>query len=109
MCCTCGEVLPYDEGVVDCSHWIEASVEATRYNEFNAHASCKSCNMSDNGMAAFHGKFIQLQHGNEIYEELLTLAREELIFESYDDRKEWYMEWARYYKQQYEELLEMRK
>jgi hypothetical protein len=99
-CCTCGKIVPYNEGVSDCSHWIEASILTTAFNEYNAHASCKRCNLSDNGMAAFHGEYIRLQHGDDIYQELLAIATEKLTLS-----KEEFMRFARIFKEMHDELF----
>lgn len=102
-CITCGKVEQFGNRKMDCSHWIEASVDATRYNEYNAHACCKRCNLSDNGMAAFHGKQIQLLHGEDVYEELLTLAQKDITLSIEET-----MEQARKYKQMAEELAKQK-
>lgn len=107
-CCTCGTVEKWDSGKMNAGHCIEAQIEATVSNEYNVHAQCVRCNRGENGRAAIHAQHIMVTHGKDVFEELLTLAKEGITFDSYDERKEWYMERARYYKERYEELMEAR-
>jgi len=102
-CITCGKQEPFGGRKMDCGHWIEASVDATRYNEWNAHGQCKACNLSDNGLAAFHGKQIQLLHGEDVYEELLELAQEDVTLSI-----EQTMEQGRKYKELAKELAKQK-
>ena len=103
-CVTCGSEVNVNQGQADCSHWIEASIEATCYEEFNAHASCKRCNLSDNGMAYYHGEKIRILHGDDVYYELINKANRNEVKRT----KEQIMEIAREYKQRYEQLKEIK-
>lgn len=98
-CITCGKSYPFGSRKIDCSHWIEKSIEPTRWHPHNANAACKGCNMSDNGKAAYHGKEIALKYGKEIPDDLIELSKGDT---SYD--KEQVMALAREFKALAEEL-----
>lgn len=102
-CITCGKAYKFGSRKIDCSHWIESSILPTRYNEWNANAACKACNLSDNGKAAYHGKAIALKYGKEIPNELIELSKQDI---SYD--KEDVMRIARAYKAKAEYLAEIK-
>jgi len=107
-CCTCGEVKRYDDRTMHAGHCFRADMEGVVSNEFNVHVQCAYCNTYGDGRPAFHADFIVQQHGQDVFNELLTLAKEGITFKDYDERKEWYMERARYWKKQYEELKEIK-
>jgi len=79
-CITCDNKLNFYDGNVDCSHWIEKSIDRTRWHPHNANAACKRCNLSDNGMAAWHGKEIAAKFGKEIPNELIELSKQDTSY-----------------------------
>ena len=108
-CCTCGATLNPEKDKVDAGHFIGAQIEITRWNEHNVHPQCWKCNhYAQNGMAWAHAEHIRLTHGEDIYQELLTLAKDDITFDTDKERIEWTMAHGRRFKQQYEELLEAR-
>ena len=46
-CISCGRILPIEQA--DCGHYINRKHMATRYNERNCNAQCRSCNRFDEG------------------------------------------------------------
>ena len=46
-CISCGRLLPYEQA--DCGHYINRKHMATRFDEMNCNAQCRSCNRFDEG------------------------------------------------------------
>lgn len=46
-CISCGKIKPYSEA--DCGHYVNRGHMATRFDEDNCHAQCRSCNRFDEG------------------------------------------------------------
>ena len=46
-CISCGRILPYEQA--DCGHYINRKHMATRFDEMNCNAQCRSCNRFDEG------------------------------------------------------------
>ena len=47
ICISCNRILPYEQA--DCGHYINRKHMATRFNEKNCNAQCRSCNRFDEG------------------------------------------------------------
>jgi hypothetical protein len=59
VCCTCGKRV----SEFDCGHFISRRMEATRYDEENAHAQCLGCNRFQHGRQYEHGLHVDRVHG----------------------------------------------
>ena len=46
-CISCGRILLYEQA--DCGHYINRKHMATRFDEMNCNAQCRSCNRFDEG------------------------------------------------------------
>ena len=46
-CISCGRILPYEQA--DCGHYVNRKHMATRFDEMNCNAQCRSCNRFDEG------------------------------------------------------------
>lgn len=46
-CISCGQIKPFEQA--DCGHYINRKHMATRYDEQNCNAQCRSCNRFDEG------------------------------------------------------------
>lgn len=46
-CISCGRILPYADA--DCGHYVNRRHMATRFDEANCNAQCRSCNRFDEG------------------------------------------------------------
>ena len=46
-CISCGKIIPYAE--TDCGHYLNRQHTATRFDEMNCNAQCRSCNRFDEG------------------------------------------------------------
>jgi len=73
ICITCGVQKHISE--MDAGHFIDRSHNATRYDERNVNAQCRTCNRFQSGRQYEHGKAIDLKHGTGTAEQLLQDSR----------------------------------
>lgn len=98
-CITCGSKNHLSENKTDAGHFVESDRLSVRYDEWNVHGQCKSCNLSASGKQYQMGKAINLKHGSFVADELIESAKDNLSY-----TKEELMELARKYKLMCEEL-----
>lgn len=73
-CITCEKIVAWND--CDAGHFIDRSHKATRYDERNVNAQCKTCNRFQSGRQYEHGKAIDLKYGDGTADELLQLSRQ---------------------------------
>ena len=73
ICITCGVQKHISE--MDAGHFIDRSHQATRYDERNVNAQCRTCNRFQSGRQYEHGKAIDLKYGPGTAEQLLQDSR----------------------------------
>jgi hypothetical protein len=81
-CCTCGRTLKRSEG--QCGHCIPRAHMGTRWDEYNAHLQCESCNCFEGGRRSEHAQFIDRLHGLGTYEKLMQKASQVTKIDRYD-------------------------
>jgi hypothetical protein len=92
ICITCGKVVTYEEA--DAGHFIDRSHKATRYNERNVNAQCRTCNRFQSGRQYEHGIAIDLKYGNGTAKHLLEKSKEiiKASKQFYEDKASYYQE-----------------
>ena len=65
-CITCGAVKHWK--TVDCGHFMSRSRYSTRWDELNAYAQCKKCNMTNGGEQFIMARRIDEIHGEGMAE-----------------------------------------
>ena len=73
ICITCRKVAHISE--MDAGHFIDRSHQATRYDERNVNAQCRTCNRFQSGRQFEHGLAIDLKYGTGTAEQLLQDSR----------------------------------
>ena len=73
ICITCRKVAHISE--MDAGHFIDRSHKATRYDERNVNAQCRTCNRFQSGRQFEHGLAIDLKYGTGTAEQLLQDSR----------------------------------
>lgn len=73
-CITCGKRAHISE--MDAGHFIDRSHKATRYNEQNVNAQCRTCNRFQSGRQFEHGIAIDLKYGTGTANELLQESKQ---------------------------------
>ena len=68
QCISCGRILPFERS--DCGHYINERHSATRYNEDNCHAQCRTCNLFKRGNPEEFRKALVRKYGEEKVEAL---------------------------------------
>lgn len=91
-CITCGKRAHISE--MDAGHFIDRSHKATRYDEQNVNAQCRTCNRFQSGRQFEHGRAIDLKYGQGTADELLQKSKQ--IFKG---DKAFYEEQARKYEE----------
>lgn len=74
-CISCGKIIPWKEA--DCGHFVNRSHMATRYNEKNCNAQCRSCNRFDEGNNIGYIRGLVKRYGQGVIEELEVLKHQE--------------------------------
>jgi 5-methylcytosine-specific restriction endonuclease McrA len=67
-CISCGKVITYD--TADCGHYINRKHMATRYDENNCNAQCRSCNRFDEGNLQGYRRGLINKYGEKITDNL---------------------------------------
>ena len=73
ICITCRKVAHISE--MDAGHFIDRSHKATRYDERNVNAQCRTCNRFQSGRQYEHGLAIDLKYGTGTSQQLLQDSR----------------------------------
>jgi len=73
ICITCGVQKHISE--MDAGHFIDRSHKATRYDERNVNAQCRTCNRFQSGRQYEHGLAIDLKYGTGTSQQLLQDSR----------------------------------
>ena len=73
-CITCEKITHWQDA--DAGHFISRDKKATRYDERNVNAQCKTCNRFQSGRQYEHGKAIDLKYGAGTADELLVLSNQ---------------------------------
>lgn len=73
-CCSCGAVLPYSQ--LECGHFVPGRHNSVLYDERNAHAQCRRCNIFLNGNLIEYYPFMQKKYGQEVIDELKRLSKQ---------------------------------
>jgi len=73
ICITCRKVGHISE--MDAGHFIDRSHKATRYDERNVNAQCRTCNRFQSGRQYEHGLAIDLKYGTGTSQQLLQDSR----------------------------------
>ena len=60
-CISCGKIKPYAQA--DCGHYINRSIMATRYDEINCNAQCRTCNRFTEGNIQDYRKGLIQKYG----------------------------------------------
>lgn len=74
VCISCGKIVLWKEA--DCGHFINRSHMATRFNEKNCNAQCRSCNRYDEGNNLGYTRGLIKKYGLYIIEELEVLKHQ---------------------------------
>jgi len=83
-CVTCKDPLPKHWKEVDAGHFVSRRHYATRWNQQNVHAQCKSCNGFHGGQNYIMGKYIDKTYGEGTADELITMSRQIKKFSNQD-------------------------
>ena len=62
-CISCGRILPYEQA--DCGHYINRKHMATRFDEMNCNAQCRSCNRFDEGNMQGYRRGLVAEYGEQ--------------------------------------------
>ena len=62
-CISCGKLLPYEQA--DCGHYINRKHMATRFDEMNCNAQCRSCNRFDEGNMQGYRRGLVAEYGEQ--------------------------------------------
>lgn len=64
ICISCNRILPYEQA--DCGHYINRKHMATRFNEKNCNAQCRSCNRFDEGNLQGYRRGLISKYGESV-------------------------------------------
>lgn len=98
-CISCGRILPINQA--DCGHYINRQHMATRYNEMNCNAQCRSCNRFDEGNMQGYRKHLVWKHG-----ENQVLLLESMKYETRKYAEFEYKALIEYYQKEVKRLLD---
>ena len=98
-CISCGKIIPWKEA--DCGHFVNRSHMATRYNEKNCNAQCRSCNRFDEGNNIGYVRGLIKKYGQGVIEELEVLKHRESRWTEFE-----YKAMIDYYNQKVKKLHE---
>lgn len=76
-CCTCSRIIIYNKNC-DAGHFIPKSrggLSGVYYDERNIHAQCKDCNGFHQGRQVEYRKFMLMNYGQEVIDQLEFLDR----------------------------------
>lgn len=97
QCISCGRILPFERS--DCGYFIKERHSATRYNEDNCHAQCRTCNFFKGGNIEEFRKALVRKYGEEKVQELERMKNDISKMSEAD-----YQEMIDYYELKVEEL-----
>lgn len=97
QCISCGRILPFERS--DCGYYIKERHSATRYNEDNCHAQCRTCNFFKAGNTEEYRKALIRKYGEA---KVCDLERMKNDFSKMSDAD--YQEKIEYYEVKVEEL-----
>ncbi len=92
QCISCSRILPFERS--DCGYYINERYSATRYNEDNCHAQCRTCNFFKGGNPEEFRKALIRKFGEEKVEELERLKNDisKMSETDYQDKIDYYEE-----------------
>lgn len=96
-CFTCGEVHPIKE--MDNGHHISRAISPTRYSESNCRPQCRFCNRFREGMQHDFARNLQLEIGQDAYDELLKESRK-----SWKWDRQWLIDSIEYYQEECKQM-----
>lgn len=67
-CISCGKIITYNDS--DCGHYVNRKHMATRFDEQNCNAQCRSCNRFDEGNIQGYRKGLIKKYGEKAVEML---------------------------------------
>lgn len=73
-CFTCGKILHWTKG--DCGHGIPRQHKATKFNEWNNHLQCKSCNGFQGGMREKYKENMDKKYGNGTWDKMVVASKQ---------------------------------
>lgn len=79
-CISCGKLLPYEQA--DCGHYINRKHMATRFDEMNCNAQCRSCNRFDEGNMQGYRRGLVAKYGEQ---QVTLLEAKKHTFRKYSD------------------------
>lgn len=79
-CISCGKLLPYEQA--DCGHYINRKHMATRFDEMNCNAQCRSCNRFDEGNMQGYRRGLVALYGEQ---QVTLLEAKKHNFRKYSD------------------------
>lgn len=79
-CISCGKLLPYEQA--DCGHYINRKHMATRFDEMNCNAQCRSCNRFDEGNMQGYRRGLVAEYGEQ---QVMLLEAKKHTFRKYSD------------------------
>ena len=79
-CISCGRILPYEQA--DCGHYINRKHMATRFDEMNCNAQCRSCNRFDEGNIQGYRRGLVTLYGEQ---QVTLLEAKKHNFRKYSD------------------------
>ena len=79
-CISCGRILPYEQA--DCGHYINRKHMATRFDEMNCNAQCRSCNRFDEGNMQGYRRGLVAEYGEQ---KVLLLESKKNTIRKYSD------------------------
>ena len=97
-CISCGRVLPYEQA--DCGHYINRKHMATRFDEMNCNAQCRSCNRFDEGNMQGYRRGLVVLYGEQ---QVTLLEAKKHNFRKYSDFE--YEVLIKHYKEEIKKLL----
>ena len=84
-CCSCGKVFHWK--AIHAGHWIIRKYLNTRWDEFNVHPQCCSCNTFGEGNSAGYAQFMLKTYGTEIMDDLYEKSRDNTQWKAEDIEK----------------------
>ena len=96
-CISCGRILPYEQA--DCGHYINRKHMATRFDEMNCNAQCRSCNRFDEGNIQGYRRGLVALYGEQ---QVTLLEAKKYNFRKYSDFE--YEVLVKHYKEEIKKL-----
>lgn len=74
VCISCGKIIAWKQS--DCGHFVNRSHMATRFNEKNCNAQCRSCNRFDEGNNIGYTRGLIKKYSKGVIDELYVLKHQ---------------------------------